>query len=386
MSVRILDVRKAKKSVIFLVEGADWRPEGGGQPGDSGTISWSGGSASVSNTRKAEGDLLYLDVSALSGSVDVGSEVVLQRDEGRRLLLSRMHSAEHVLSRVMENSRPGLGVYKVAVGEEFTTVFFWCEEEIDWDFLLDAEDRARKIIDAQMPIEILELSKDEAKAMPGLKARWDRVTDATIRVVRIPDFDLNACSGSHVSNTGEIGTISIESFKGTAPEWEVTFSISGERDRDLAREMRQIISKLHCRPEEIVKLVERLGAENATFKKQLQKLQAYVSLPWEERFAGEIPCDVLHVVGLPRELVTSEARKRIQETQGHLVLAIADDGESEAVPFVLCWGGSLDVDVSALLKCEALGLRGGGKGGILSGQTRCRSLDTWMKACADACS
>ncbi len=386
MSIRVMEVRREKKNAVFLVEGAVWRPEGGGQPGDSGTISWTGGSGSVTNTRKARDGLLYLDVSGLSGAIDVGFEITLQRDEQRRWLLSRMHSGEHVLSRVMENIRPDLRVYKVAVGEECTTIFFRYEGAVDWDFFFDAENQARTIIDARLPVEILKLSLDEAKALPGLKARWDRVSYDTIRVVRIPGFDLNACSGSHVSDTGEIGTISVESFKGSAPEWEVTFSISSDRDRDLARGMRQVLSQLHCRPDEIVKLVERLGTENATLRKQLQKLQPYVFLPWEERLIGSISCDVVHVVGLPRELVAAEARKKMREAGDRLVLAIADNGESHAVPFVLCWGGSVNVDVRTLLNCEALGARGGGKGGILSGQTKCRSLDVWLKACSDACS
>lgn len=383
MSVRVLklDNEKGKKASVLIDGDHFLHPEGGGQPGDSGFFSSDNCDGFILNTRKDEDGFFVLDLKLKSGELKEGDLLEVERDDVRHSVLSRMHSGEHVLSRVMEDIRPGLSVYKVAVGEERTGVYLRYDGDLDWDFLFEAEDRAREVVRSSLPVETLVLPIDEAKGLDGLKARWDRVSDEFIRVVRIPEFDLIACSGSHVENTSDIGTLFVESFKGSSPEWEVVFSLDSDRDVLYSREMRRLISRANCRYDEVGKIMERLGDENGSLRKQLAKVQQYVTLPWETIVLEGLTFDVLHSVGLPKELVTSSCRKRAEGRSDSIVLALIDDGVGRAIPFMLCVGGDFSFDSKGLLDSNELKVRGGGRGGVLSGQTECRSLDVWLKVC-----
>lgn len=387
MSVRVLRLESEKgKKVSVLIEGDHpLHPEGGGQPGDSGVFFSDNCDGFILNTRKDNG-LCVLDLKLKSGELKEGDLkegdlLEIERDEVRHSVLSRMHSGEHVFSRVMEDMRSGLSVYKVAVGEGRTGVYLRYDGDLDWDFLFEAEDRAREVVKASLPVEALVLPIEEAKELDGLKARWDRVSDEAIRVVRIPEFDLIACSGSHVENTSDIGTLFVESFKGSSPEWEVVFSLDSDRDVLYSREMRRLISRANCRYDEVGKTMDRLGEENGSLRKQLAKVQQYVTLPWETRDLDGLTFDVLHSIGLPKELVTSSCRKRAEGRPDSIVLALIDDGVSRTTPFMLCVGGDFTFDSKGLLGSNELKVRGGGRGGVLSGQTECRSLDVWLKVC-----
>ncbi len=373
VQISSVDQGEGKRLMVMLAGPSDMHPEGGGQPGDSGELHWDGGRAKVLNTLKGG----LLDVLPEKGSLVQGMEVCLDRDESRNALLSRMHSAEHVLSRVMENLKPGLSVYKVAVGEERTGVYLRYDGDIDWDFAFQAERETRSIVDSAMPVETLEVSVEQARSMDGLKARWDRVDDAVIRVVRIPGFDLIACSGSHVSNTSQIGDICVESIKGSAPEWEISFSL-GEGFYVYSQEMRRLVSRLNCSPQEIGKIIDRLTEENHSYKRYLTKIAPYVELPWQESTLYGTRISYCAPVGLPSDLLSQCGRKRAVDVGG-IVLAISDDGISPRIPFML-WDCDEILKVKELLSSPDLDARGGGRGGSISGQTGCRSADKWLNA------
>lgn len=347
--------------------------EGGGQPGDSGDLLWDGGKAKVINTLKGG----VLEVLLEKGSLVEGMEVSLHRDEGRNAILSRMHSAEHVLSRVMENLKPGLSVYKVAVGEGRTGVYMRYDGDVDWDFAFQAEKEARAVVSSAIPVEILEVSEDEARSMKGLKARWDRLSDSLIRVVRIPGFDLIACSGSHVSNTSQIGDICVESVRGSAPEWEISFSL-GDGLYLYSQEMRRLISKLNCPPREVGKIIDRLTEENHSCKRYLAKVAPYVELPWQESTLNGTRISYCIPVGLPTDLLSQCGRKRSVDVGG-IVIVISDDGVSARVPFML-WDRDENLNIKELLSSPELEARGGGRGGSISGQAGCRSMEKWLDA------
>nr|WP_321503318.1 alanyl-tRNA editing protein [uncultured Dethiosulfovibrio sp.] len=375
--VRDIDWKEGKKLRLSLDRPCPMHPEGGGQPGDSGFLSWDGGKANVTNTLKGNHLSPILEVTLQKGELISGMEVELERDENRNCVLSRMHSAEHVLSKVMETLKPGLSVYKVAVGEERTGVYFRYDGPVDWDFAFLAEQEARAVVASAMPVEILELSVDEARSLEGLKARWERLEDEVVRVVKIPNFDLIACSGSHVSDTSQIGDICVESVKGSSPEWEIVFSL-GDRFSMYSREMRRLVSRLNCSPDELGKIFDRLSEENRLLGKQLSKVAPYVELPWEESVVKGVDVSYCAPVGLPADMLSACGRKKIAQSS-EVVLIICDDGGQGPVPFML-WQSDEKLDPKALLAVPDLEARGGGRGGSISGRTGCRSLERWLKA------
>ncbi|MFB6302697.1 MAG: alanine--tRNA ligase-related protein, partial [Haloferacaceae archaeon] len=85
----------------LVLDGTYFYPGGGGQPPDRGTLAWDGGEAAVVDLAKNHGDVRH-HVEAVEGSLpDVGTTVTGRIDADRRERLRRMHTAQHVVSRVV---------------------------------------------------------------------------------------------------------------------------------------------------------------------------------------------------------------------------------------------------------------------------------------------
>lgn len=381
MRTRITKVLTVDKKTARIVTDVNpFHSEGGGQPGDSGDLVHDNFRADVVNCRQ-EGNDKVLFLKLKKGIPQEGMDVELDLNEARHHLLSRMHTGEHVLSRVMEKLNPGLHVYKVAIGEEYSSIFLTFDGALNWDILFKAEKEASEVVKRDLPVNISLVPIEEAKKMDGLKARWDRVTDETIRVVSIPDFDLIACSGSHVSSTGEIDTIFVDSYKGTKPEWEIRFYIGNSRERELSREMRILLGNLHCQPDEVGKIIDRLNAENSKGRKLLSRLQKYAVLPWDYDNYGDTTVNSLKISGISKEMVTGFAREIADREANSVTLALLDDPESERIPFILIIGKGLHLDLSAITSSQVLKAHGGGSNGFVSGVTCCKSLKLWIDTC-----
>lgn len=376
--VQVLE-SSSKKARVVLADSL-FHCAGGGQPGDSGVLTGADFSAVVENCRK-EGSLHVLDLTLKKGSPAEGLVVTAQVDEKRHETLSKMHSAQHILSRILERDCPGLSTVKVAVDVNHTTVFFHCAEPLTWEILWEAEEKANKIVAQHLPVTIRQLSLEEAKGLSQLRAKWERIADETIRIVEIQDFDCIACSGSHVSHTGEIGGIFIESFRGGDWQWEVVLSLAeaGTECR-YGRILRQVLQDLHCKPEELPKVLARLHDESRSLQKQLDKLRPYIQFPHEELAVQNRPLCCFALTGVSREMVMPRLSALSASRPEALVLALLDDGESAKIPFVLLCGASIKADARLLKNDSSLSIQGGGSPAMLSGLTGCRSVTHWCEA------
>jgi misacylated tRNA(Ala) deacylase len=84
-----------------VLDGTYFYPEGGGQPPDHGTIEWDGGHAAVGDVRKDHGDVRHYVDDMAGEPPAAGTTVEGHVDEERRDALRRMHTAQHVVSRVV---------------------------------------------------------------------------------------------------------------------------------------------------------------------------------------------------------------------------------------------------------------------------------------------
>jgi misacylated tRNA(Ala) deacylase len=181
-------------------------PMGGGQPGDKGVLRTADGTSfPVLDTRKGEDGEAALHLIQGDLGPPVGMEVTALIDWDRRYRLMRTHSALHLLCRAIDGAVTG-----GQVGE--------LRGRLDFD-LPDAS-LDRQAVEAQLAqwIEddraIRDLWIDEA----DLGRRPDLVRTMSvrppsgagrIRLVEIDGVDLQACGGTHVSRTAEIGPVAI---------------------------------------------------------------------------------------------------------------------------------------------------------------------------------
>lgn len=213
-------VVEATESYIVL-EGTYFYPEGGGQPADHGRLSWDGGSVSVRDVRKNHGEVRHY-IENRDGSLPEGGDVVTgEIDEARRQRLSRMHTAQHVVSRVVIDEY-GATTAGNQIHEERSRIDFepadFDDEDIERIERLANEAVATgyDVIKENRPREQVERNVDEGRAL--LELIPDSVDP--LRVVDIENFDMCPCGGTHVDNSSEIGEIEItnRTSKGTDTE------------------------------------------------------------------------------------------------------------------------------------------------------------------------
>lgn len=180
---------------------------GGGQPGDSGRLEWSGGEMPVATTVKGQGDENVLVPAAGSSLPPVGATVMQHLDWDRRYRHMRVHTALHLLSVVLPFEVSG-----GAIGAEKGRLDFNMPEAPQDKEALQGQLQA--LIDRDLPVTEDWITDEELDANPGLVKTMSVSPprgSGRVRLIRIGDgpdqVDLQPCGGTHVARTGEIGPI-----------------------------------------------------------------------------------------------------------------------------------------------------------------------------------
>ena len=180
-------------------------PTGGGQPGDSGHITWAGSSLTIATAVKGEGDTIVLVPSEPRALPPRGARIEQHLDWDRRYAHMRVHTALHLLSVVMPFGVTG-GSISAGRGR------------LDFDMEDAPEDRdaiqdtLNTHVAADHKVTEDWITEAELDANPALVKTLSVQPPrgaGRIRLIRIGDdtnaVDLQPCGGTHVARTGEIG-------------------------------------------------------------------------------------------------------------------------------------------------------------------------------------
>ena len=177
-------------------------PTGGGQPGDTGLLRWDGDEARVVDAVKAGDDVLHV-LSPDAARPAIGAKVHATLDWDRRLRHMRMHTALHVMSAVIKGDVTGGQVGADRSRLDFNLsgavpVKDWVTEEIN------------KLIALDRPVTPQWITDEELAARPELVKTMSvrpPMGAGRVRLLSIEGIDLQACGGTHVARTGEIGRV-----------------------------------------------------------------------------------------------------------------------------------------------------------------------------------
>jgi misacylated tRNA(Ala) deacylase len=178
---------------------------GGGQPGDRGRLLVDAGAAlEVLDTVKDGGHIVHRLAEGWAAPPG-GTRVVAEIDWPRRHRLMRMHSAMHLLCAAVACPVTG-----GQVGTDRSRLDFDLQgAAVDKD---EIADRVSRWIAEDRPIRFMWIDAGELDARPELvktmSVRPPRI-GGRIRLVEIAGVDLQACGGTHVRSTGEIGAVSV---------------------------------------------------------------------------------------------------------------------------------------------------------------------------------
>lgn len=201
-------VTRHTESGGLVVAASVFYPTGGGQPGDSGWLEWSGGRLAITDTLKDGADIALIADPA-AALPPPGAPVTLTLDWERRHLHMRIHSALHLLSVVLP-----LPVSGGAIGAGKGRLDFDMPEPPENPQAI--EDALNALIAQDFAITDQWITDAELEASPGLVKTMSvrpPVGQGRVRLVRIgsptQQIDLQPCGGTHVAHTAEIGRVAL---------------------------------------------------------------------------------------------------------------------------------------------------------------------------------
>lgn len=188
----------------------------GGQNGDIGVITTSGGVFEVKDTIKLLGGKVGHIGTVTRGMLKKGDKVTLSVDAGRRADTCKNHSATHLLQKAL---REVLGTHVEQSGS------YVDGDRLRFDFshfapmtvreLARVEELVNEKIAENLPVVTNVMSIEEAKKT-GAMALFGEKYGESVRVVSMGDFSTELCGGTHVAATGMISNFKILAENGVA--------------------------------------------------------------------------------------------------------------------------------------------------------------------------
>ena len=180
---------------------------GGGQPADTGSLSWEGGEAAVTGLTRRDGAIVHL----LDGAAPPpGTSVHGRIDWERRYALMRTHTALHTLAGVIGRDHGALvtggNMEPLRARMDFELASMSADVAEAVERALQAE------VAADRPVRVEFLTPEEFAAKPELIRTKSNLVPpglALVRVIEIEGLDRQADGGTHVRSTGEVGAVHV---------------------------------------------------------------------------------------------------------------------------------------------------------------------------------
>lgn len=187
-------------------------PGGGGQPADRGILKVGPVRASVVDVRREGGGIVHVLDASIPETVErINGEL----DWERRYAHMRHHTALHVLSGVIWRNF-GAKVTGGQMRADRARMDFSFPGEWTTDLVGEIERLTNEALAGEHPVKVYELPREEALQNPDLiRTQVNLVPERVkaIRIVEVEDVDTQADGGTHVSNTGEVGSVEITGHK-----------------------------------------------------------------------------------------------------------------------------------------------------------------------------
>ena len=212
-------------NACMLVNQTPFYAESGGQVGDVGTVSWDGGSARITDTKRIPSGIFVHHIDIDSGTLVKGQDVRLQIDVARRLRLRANHSATHLLHEAL---RLVLGDHVAQKGSlvspDRLRFDFSHQKAVSADELDQVQQIVNERIRMNSDVTTRIMTPDAAIELGALALFGEKYGDE-VRVVQMGGmvaddsnkaWSVELCGGTHVERTGDISLLKIISESAVA--------------------------------------------------------------------------------------------------------------------------------------------------------------------------
>ncbi len=267
------------QEVEVVLDRTPFYAEGGGQLGDTGTITLDHGAVlTVRDVQAPMPGLIVHRAVVQSGEVLVGSSGHADVDRERRMAISRAHTATHMVHKAF---REALGETATQMGSENSPgrlrFDFPNPSAVPASVLGDVEARVNAVLLDDLAVTAELMSQEQARET-GAMALFGEKYGHEVRVVSVGEWARELCGGTHTSRTGQLGVVKLlgESSIGAGIR-RVEALVGTDAYQFLAREhvlVHQLAEVFKARPEELPERVHGVLTRLKDAERDLDKLRA----------------------------------------------------------------------------------------------------------------
>jgi len=273
--VRYRKINSAKSGEQFqlVFNSTPFYPEGGGQVGDSGTLTNSDGEVIFIEDTKKENNLIVHYTKSLPEKLN--NSFVAKVNSEERFRSECNHSATHLMHQAL---RSILGTHV----EQKGSMVQGANLRFDFSHFAKLTSEEIKAIEAFVNARINEsINLEENRSVPvaeamesGAMALFGEKYGDSVRTIRFGE-SIELCGGTHVNNTADIWCFKIVSESAVASGIRRIEAITGEAVQAFFEAQQTKLNQINeslKHPQDPIKAIHSLQVENATLKKELEKL------------------------------------------------------------------------------------------------------------------
>ena len=263
--------------ITVILDKTPFYAESGGQLGDTGYIESGDGALRVNDCKKtADGKYVHTGVVE-KGLIEKGVVVSAKINIARRTATARNHTTTHLLQRAL---RDVLGSHVTQAGSlvgpdrlrfDFNHFSSMTREE-----LKKVEKIVNEKILENLPVDVREMSLEEARKA-GAMALFGEKYGSIVRVVRIGEYSIELCGGTHLGSTSQAGLVKVSGESGVAAGVRRIEALTGEAAIEYYYEkeeqLNDIASALKSTPQDSLRKAEALSAELKNAAKEIEQLR-----------------------------------------------------------------------------------------------------------------
>jgi len=363
-------------SKYLVLEKTLFYPTGGGQIHDTGLIFADNQEYNVVNVFKKSSTIIHELKEECK--LKIGSTVKGIINSKRRMKIMRHHTAVHVVNNA---AREVLGQHVWQAGadktEEKARLDITHYQSISFEELQQIEYKANQIVLENRLIDKEDKDRDEAEKEYGFQIYQGGVVPGkSLHIVSISDWDIEACGGTHLDNTGDIGFIKLVSSERIQDGVVRIEILAGETALKYIQDQENILhnsaSILSVEPKILPKTAQRFFKEWKEQKKMIESLNKkiaelqYSPSKIEPEIINDVSILLMDTSGNQKELILQATEAVKNYEKGVCILVSIHENK---LIIVGTKSSSLNIDLSKIVKeiSEIAGGSGGGKGDLAIG-------------------
>ncbi|MGH8070698.1 MAG: alanine--tRNA ligase [Candidatus Entotheonellia bacterium] len=334
----LVEAAEEGSEVEVVVDQTPFYAEGGGQVGDTGLLINPQVILEVRDTKRPLDDLIVHRVLVKRGRVRVQEVLHARVESHRRQAIALNHTGTHILHATLKQvlgdhvKQAGSLVAPDRLRFDFTHFGRLADREV-----YHVEDLVNERIREDRPVEVVHSALHEALKMGAVALFGEKYGD-DVRVVKIGDFSMELCGGTHLRSTGEIGLFKVTQISGVAAGVRRIEALTGQaafahvrHEEAILHELRELLkARAFEEPTRVQRLIEQvreLEREVETLKGRLASART------QDVFDGVTEVDGVKVLVLQEDSMNQKdlralvdmAKERLRS--GVVVAATVVDGK-----------------------------------------------------------